>query len=58
MKYAYMQLYEYYKVDIIMLPSAQQNFSADTVGRNHEGNTQEENIGYVVFRPWISWEID
>ncbi len=34
-----MQLYEYYKVDIsIMLPSAQLNFSADTVGRNHEGN--------------------
>ncbi len=36
MQYAYMHLYEYYKVDI-MLPSAQLNFSADTVGRNHEG---------------------
>jgi hypothetical protein len=31
MQYAYMHLYEYYKVDIV-LPSAQLNFSADTVG--------------------------
>ncbi len=50
MQYAYMHLYEYYKVDIIMLPSAQLNFSADTVGRNHEENTLEENTTYVVFK--------
>jgi hypothetical protein len=50
MQYAYMHLYEYYKVDIIMLASAQPNFSADTVGRNHEENTLEENATYVVFK--------
>jgi hypothetical protein len=58
MQYGYMHLYENYKVDIIMLPSAQPNFSADRIGRNHEGNTQEGNTGYVVFHPRISWEID